>query len=205
MLDSATESLMQRMTNVKSSIGGLMTKLETDPHLNWASFLDSYALVSSQLNTLVRSIKGERTPALKKYICLPLALSQERDEELLKSTEGRIAHFSHDLVPDYLRTKPDPDVESKHQQYEIRVASLNPEQLNKQLQVMEKVTKDLLKNIIKEKEDIESRATARAEVRKRIKKLHVEVFNFSDLYATCQSVRLNFQLLSVIPFPVHLD
>jgi mediator of RNA polymerase II transcription subunit 8 len=79
----------------------------------------------------------------------------------LKTTEGRIGQFSHDLVPDYLRTKPDPEVENKHAQYESRVSGLNPDQLNKQLVVMEKVTKDLLKHITKEKDDIESRATAR--------------------------------------------
>ena len=28
--------------------GGLILKLETDPHLNWHSFLDSYALISGQ-------------------------------------------------------------------------------------------------------------------------------------------------------------
>ena len=28
--------------------GGLIAKLETDPHLNWHSFLDSYALISGE-------------------------------------------------------------------------------------------------------------------------------------------------------------
>ena len=54
------------------------------------SFLDSYALVSGQLNTMVKSIKNERTPSFKRYICLPLTLSQDRDEDLARSTEGRI-------------------------------------------------------------------------------------------------------------------
>ena len=57
--------------------------------------------------------------------------------------------FSHDLVPDYLRTKPDPDVEARHAQYESRVAILNPEQMQKQLGVMEKMTKEMLKHITK--------------------------------------------------------
>ena len=54
------------------------------------SFLDSYALVSGQLNPRVKSIKNERTPSFKRYICLPLTLSQDRDEDLARSTEGRI-------------------------------------------------------------------------------------------------------------------
>ena len=57
--------------------------------------------------------------------------------------------FSHDLVPDYLRTKPDPEVEARHAQYEQRVATLNPEQMHKQLNVMDKMTKEMLKHITK--------------------------------------------------------
>lgn len=34
---------------VYSFSGGLITKLETDPHLNWHSFMDSYALISGEL------------------------------------------------------------------------------------------------------------------------------------------------------------
>ena len=51
-------------------------------------------------------MRHEKTPVLKKYITLPLILSPERDEELLKLTEHRVATFSHDLIPNYLRTRP---------------------------------------------------------------------------------------------------
>ena len=36
-----------------------------------------------------------------------------RDEELVKITEHRVATFSHDLIPDYLRTRPDPELENR--------------------------------------------------------------------------------------------
>lgn len=35
----------------------------------------------------MKNIKHERTPILKKYITLPILLSPERDEELLKLTD----------------------------------------------------------------------------------------------------------------------
>ena len=44
---------------------------------------------------------------------------------------------------------PDPEVEARHAQYESRVATLNPEQMHKQLGVMEKMTKEMLKHITK--------------------------------------------------------
>lgn len=35
-------------------------------------------------------------------------------------TEGRVQALSHDLTPDLLRTKPDPDVEQRQNQFEQR-------------------------------------------------------------------------------------
>ena len=65
------------------------------------------------MNSLMKNIKAEasKNPPLlyKKYITLPLFLSQDRDEEMAKMTDGRVAMFSHDVVPHLLRTKPDPD------------------------------------------------------------------------------------------------
>lgn len=166
MLEASTESILQRVGEIKQTIAGLVSKLEGDPRLNWPSFLDSYALVSGQLNSLLKNVKHERTPSLKKYICLPLALAPERDEELVKMTEGRVHHFSHDLVPDYLRTKPDPEVEQKHGQFESRASAIAAETAQKHLNVLEKITRETIKNINKEREDMESRASSRAEVEK---------------------------------------
>jgi hypothetical protein len=41
------------------------------------------------MNSLLKQMKAEKTPQLKKYICLPLLLSPDRDEELLKLSEHR--------------------------------------------------------------------------------------------------------------------
>merc|ERR1719410_2375506 len=128
MMEAATEALSGRLAELKSSAGQLILKLETDQTLNWPSFLDSYALISGQMNSLLRTMKHEKTPALKKYITLPLLLSPDRDEELLKITEHRVQTFSHDLIPDYLRTRPDPDIESRHQGYENRAGLIVTDQ-----------------------------------------------------------------------------
>ena len=69
--------------------------------------IDSYALISGQMNSLLKAMKHEKNPS-NKYITLPLLLSADKDEELLKFTEHRVATFSHDLIPDCLRTRPDP-------------------------------------------------------------------------------------------------
>ena len=37
-----------------------------------------------QLNSLMKSVKSERVPSLKKYTALPLLLSADRDEDLVR-------------------------------------------------------------------------------------------------------------------------
>ena len=41
------------------------------------------------MNSLLKQMKHEKTPPLRKYITLPLLLNPDRDEELLKLTEHR--------------------------------------------------------------------------------------------------------------------
>lgn len=43
----------------------------------------------------------------------------------MRMTEGRISTFAHDLVPDYLRTKPEPQAEQKMVQLEMKAANLS--------------------------------------------------------------------------------
>lgn len=51
-------------------------------------------LLLLQINTLLKNVKHERTPILKKYIAMPIMLSPERDEELAKLTD-QARTFSH--------------------------------------------------------------------------------------------------------------
>merc|ERR1712192_119008 len=112
------------------------------------------------------TMKHEKTPSLKKYITLPLLLSPDRDEELLKITEHRVQTFSHDLIPDYLRTRPDPEIESRHQGYEQRAAGVVGDTQSKQLSVMDKITRDTLKLITREREEMDAKSAGRNEQEK---------------------------------------
>jgi len=169
MLDSSMENLSLRLTDLRGSLSSMITKLETDPNHNWPSFLNSLALISGQMNSLMKNIKSESTnknpPLLyRRYITLPLFLSPDRDEELVKLTEGRVTTFSHDVVPHLLRTKPDPEVEARYASYENRTNSLGAETISKQLTVMEKITTEKLKLINRERDDMDLKANARSEM-----------------------------------------
>lgn len=153
-LDSALEALIMRVNNLKSVIAAMIFKIENEYEtLNWSNCLDNFALISGhvrqrfllnnsnlwkqleisqvfhnkyvlQLTSLSKILSHDKAPNLRSYTVLPLHLSPEKDDELLRMIEGRISTFAHDLVPDYLRTKPDPSVEQKMLSYEAKVANL---------------------------------------------------------------------------------
>eukprot|EP00088_Acartia_fossae_P017279 TRINITY_DN1978_c0_g2_i2.p1 TRINITY_DN1978_c0_g2~~TRINITY_DN1978_c0_g2_i2.p1 ORF type:complete len:239 (-),score=66.24 TRINITY_DN1978_c0_g2_i2:12-728(-) len=163
-LEAGTEAIGNRLTEVRSALAKLIVKVETDPTLNWHSFLDSYALITGEMNSLLRQMRHEKTPILKKYITLPLILSPDRDEELMKLTEHRVPTFSHDLIPNYLRTLREPDIESKYAVMENRANNASQEQQQKQITVIEKVTRETLKVIRREREEMDAKSNSRSEI-----------------------------------------
>nr|SVE86518.1 EOG090X0JK2 [Daphnia similis]SVE87145.1 EOG090X0JK2 [Daphnia similis]SVE87771.1 EOG090X0JK2 [Daphnia similis] len=162
-LDAALEALLQRMNDLKTSIRTLLFRLENEyASLSWPSFLDSYAVISGQMNTLLKVMKNDKTPLLRNLIVLPLVLSPDPDEELKQATEGRVVAFSHDITPDMLRTKPDPDVEQRQNQFEQRASQVPPETAQKQINALNKVVNHVLEQITHSREDWENEATVRA-------------------------------------------
>lgn len=96
-LESTIEALISHLTTVKSSLTEALVKIEHDPNINWPTVLDTFGLLSGQLNSLLRVFKSEKAPPLRNRVCLPLLLSPERDEALAKLTEGRVPAFSHQV------------------------------------------------------------------------------------------------------------
>ena len=99
---------------------------------------------------------------LRNLTVLPLMLSPERDEALMELTEGRIPAFSHDLVPDYLRTKPEPVAEQKMIAHETKANTLTMEADGKQVAQYTKIVGHIYDMVNKAKEEWESDSSARA-------------------------------------------
>lgn len=77
--------------------------------------------LSLQFTGLLKILAHESTPPLRNLTVLPLLLSQDHDDTMVEMTEGRIKIFSHDLVPNYLRTKLEPVTEERIMGYESKV------------------------------------------------------------------------------------
>lgn len=100
-------------------------------------------------------------PPLRNRTVLPLLLCQDRDEHIVQLTQGRVPAFSHDIVPDYLRTKPDPVTEQKMIQNEQKASNLSAETAVKQVTQYHKVTTHLWEMVSKAHEEWEIEVSSR--------------------------------------------
>ncbi|XP_027979063.1 mediator of RNA polymerase II transcription subunit 8 isoform X8 [Eumetopias jubatus] len=74
----------------------------------------------------------------------------------MRQTEGRVPVFSHEVVPDHLRTKPDPEVEEQEKQLTTDAARIGADAAQKQIQSLNKMCSNLLEKISKEERESES-------------------------------------------------
>uniref|UniRef100_A0A0B6ZSV2 Mediator of RNA polymerase II transcription subunit 8 n=1 Tax=Arion vulgaris TaxID=1028688 RepID=A0A0B6ZSV2_9EUPU len=144
-LDSALDDLTQRVRELKQGIASFIYKLENDyQNISWPNMMEHFGVLSSGLSTTKRLLKTEKMPLLRNYVLFPILLSPDRDPHLEKLTEGRVLAFNHEVVPDYLRTKPEPEVEEKVQVLSTKASSITPEVAQKQLTMLNKITSNIL-------------------------------------------------------------
>ncbi|XP_024134910.1 mediator of RNA polymerase II transcription subunit 8 isoform X2 [Oryzias melastigma] len=161
-LEVAVESLISRVAHVKNALNIFIYKLENEyDRLTWPSVLDNFALLSGQLNTINKLLKNEKTPAFRSQVIIPLLLSPDRDEDLAKLTEQRVPVFSHEIVPDHLRTKPDPEVEEQEKQLSAEAGRIGQEVAQKQIQALNKLCSNILEKLNNPREDREAEASVR--------------------------------------------
>ncbi|CAL1545965.1 unnamed protein product [Lymnaea stagnalis] len=144
-LDASLDDLIHHVRELKQSIAGFIYKLENDyQNISWPNMMEHFGVLSSGLSTTKRLLKAEKMPLLRNYVLFPILLSPDRDPHLEKLTEGRVLAFNHEVVPDYLRTKPEPEVEEKVQLLSVKASSITPEVAQKQLTALNKITSNIL-------------------------------------------------------------
>uniref|UniRef100_A0A8C2TDB0 Mediator of RNA polymerase II transcription subunit 8 n=1 Tax=Coturnix japonica TaxID=93934 RepID=A0A8C2TDB0_COTJA len=146
-LELTLEALISQVADLKNSLVSFIYKLENEyDRLTWPSVLDSFALLSGQLNTLNKVLKHEKTPLLRNQVIIPLVLSPDLC----------VVQLFHEVVPDHLRTKPDPEVEEQEKQLITDAARISPDGAQKQIQSLNKMCSNLLEKISKEERESES-------------------------------------------------
>ena len=148
------------------------------------------------MNSLLKVMKNDKTPILRNLIVLPLVLSPDFDEELARATENRVASLTHDITPDLLRTKPDPDVEIRQSQFETRALQVPPETAQKQINALNKVVGHVLDQVTHARDEWENEAHVRA--------AGAQTHNTADTHALMAAVGLGKNLKSVpVPPPAQ--
>ncbi|XP_067026157.1 mediator of RNA polymerase II transcription subunit 8-like isoform X1 [Acropora muricata] len=154
LLEVSLETLSSRVQELKESIQAFLLKLEHE-QMNWPSVLDNYALLSGQVNTLTKLLKNEKTPFFRNLVLLPLLVQQDADPDIQKASDGRIQAFNHEVVPDYLRTKFDPEIEESERKLETMATNIPPEQAQKQIDSLNELASNLNELIKNAREDWE--------------------------------------------------
>jgi mediator of RNA polymerase II transcription subunit 8 len=154
--------------------------------INWPAFLDNFALISSLLAGLSKQLALEYTPPIARLTVLPLHLSPDVDENLVQLTEGRLPVFSAECVPDYLRTKPDPTMESRMNLHEAKANALAHETAAKQVAQFSKIVSHV--------HDLISKARDEWEIESMNRNLQTPTFNQADTHQLVKAVGMGTNL-----------
>lgn len=143
------ERLLEYTKNIKVSLMYFIQRIETEGEkVDWPQVLDSFTSICGQINTLMRFARDNRSQFIENRVVLPLLLTPDRDEELAKLTENRVFMVNHEMVPDYLRTKPDPEIEDVDKSLQAKASTISPDVAVKQVSAMGKLI-DNISNLIR--------------------------------------------------------
>lgn len=142
------DRLIEYTKNVKISLLYFIQRIETEgDNMDWPQVLDSFTSICGQINTLMRYTRENKFQFIENRAVLPLHLSPEPDEELVKLTEGRVHIVNHEMVPDYLRTKPDPRIEDFEADLQTIADHITADAATKQINVMTKLVDNIVNAI----------------------------------------------------------
>lgn len=134
------DTLIEYTKNIKVSLEYFIRRLDVEGHnMSWNQVLDSFTSICGQINTLMRYTREQKSLNIDNRVILPLLLTQESDMELTKLTENRVQVVNHEMVPDYLRTKPDLEIEEQEKALVTRCNAILPDQAVKQINMMNKL------------------------------------------------------------------
>ncbi|KAL3320815.1 mediator of RNA polymerase II transcription subunit 8 [Cichlidogyrus casuarinus] len=164
-MDIDEKGFYDRLAAAHISINKLKIKLRdfllrveaNSDRTDWPLYLSLISQCASELSEIRKFAESDRFMFASYVLVTPTALTTVPDPNLAKLTEDRLPVINHETVPQYLRTKLDPQIEQQCQQQDAKLsAAYNPEQLTKLINQMNKLLESALKEVNHMRQEVDS-------------------------------------------------
>eukprot|EP00052_Salpingoeca_macrocollata_P029763 m.305685 g.305685 ORF g.305685 m.305685 type:complete len:188 (+) comp23016_c0_seq6:147-710(+) len=115
--------LHQEVSDLRQRLFELEFKLKQGQQ-SWESILNSFNAVKDRVNVVFKSLSEEYLPEMHDRVLVPMVLTTLHSEHLQTITEKRMDNFTHDGVPEILRTKLAPNLEEHDAELSASALSL---------------------------------------------------------------------------------
>jgi hypothetical protein len=153
--------LIHDVNECRNSLELLLSKIGSEQsienQLDWPLILNNLRIVSTNLISITKSIKDKKDSILKSSILLPKHFSEEIDYAIKEKTNNRISIFNQDVIPNILRTKLIPQIETNEMKsYQVSKEYELQKTWDKNVAQLKKTIDDSANLVEKPKREIEN-------------------------------------------------
>jgi len=148
------DSMLQRCQDLMKAMSAFLYRIDTE-QLDYNHYVDAFGAFQGHIHQLMKVIKNNHHLLVSRSV-FPIKLTPNEDEGLANATEGRLKTLNHDSCPVYLRTKYDPEIEAKFNQFSSRSNMISIDAANKQITSANKIVQNVTELIRNHREESEN-------------------------------------------------